>query len=362
MSIMADTVTRPKYQKGRGGEYAGGAGPLLGRGQVRLRITLGDMPLDDAFEAELGDVDLDQPLGSLLEALFGDESDWAPSDAEIARNPDLPDMRAELNAILRSSRQFRSVLQLHVNHGQQAQPDDSIGSLRRARPGAGDSPEAALLDLVLEQRFTPLAYSASRGFWQSKDDLLERLEEQALLTLAGSGDTALQGVDGRLREVSDRLRGKGLLDESLSFTSNAASALQELRASSRSLRRRYDAFADVTFDSETEAVEIGSGRGVDMRPEVYEEEGLDPVASAFEAIVLDDVHEWLDDWADSESPADFFDRLLAWTVEPEPPDAETLDLVIEAGFTYMEEVQERAEAAARASTAVRRARRLDASG
>ena len=352
MCVMIGSAARAKYQKGPGVGYVGGAGALSGCGRLRLRITLGDMPLDDALEAMLDDADFGQSLGSLLEGLF--EDGWVPSDADLARNPDLPDMLDELAAILRSSREGRSALGFYVNHGAEAQLDSVVGGMCRAESASCGGLEAVLLDLVIEQRFTPLAYSVGLGYWKSRDELRERLEGQALLVFAGSGEAASNIETSRLHI----LRGEGLLDDSHGLTAAGIAALDAMRASSSSLGRRYDVFADVCLDEESGIVEVGTGRGEDMRPQVYEEESLDPVSTAFEVTALEHVVEWIDDWASSEDPAEFFDRLLAWTVEPEPLDEAVLDHVIEAGFTHLEEMEEGAEAAGRARMAVRRSRRL----
>lgn len=124
----------------------------------------------------------------------------------------------------------------------------------------------------------------------------------------------------------------------------------------RGLRRDYDVFGDISLDEEAGVVEVGSGRGEDMRHYVYAAEGLDPVLTAFEVVGLDHVDEWIDDWARSEDPAAFFDTLLAYTVETEPPGESALDDIIEAGLAYMEEVTEAEEAADRARTAIRRSK------
>ena len=124
----------------------------------------------------------------------------------------------------------------------------------------------------------------------------------------------------------------------------------------RNLRRDYDVFADILLDEEAGVIEVGAGRGEDMRHHVYEAEGLDPVSTAFDVVGIDHVDEWVDDWAQSEDPAAFFDTLLAYTVETDPPGDSALDDIIEAGLAYTEEMWESEEAADRARTAMRRSK------
>ena len=356
MGLMADSACDPKYRKLIEGEEPSPLRPFEGCEDLRLRITLGEMPLDEAFDAGVLDVDMDESLGGLLERLFG--GGWRPSDEDLARNPDLPDLAEELVGIFSSACGGRSHVGFFVNHGPEAQPEDAVGELCRTALGSGGKPEIALLDLVIEQRFTPLAYSVGRGYWGSRDELREHLETQALLASPRGREEARRPESGsvRLRALADRLRRAGLLDEGCELTSEGAAALDALEERRHNLRRDYDVFADIRLDEEAGVVEVGAGRGEDMRHHVYEGEGLDPVSTAFDVVGIDHVDEWIDDWAQSEDPAAFFDTLLAYTVETEPPGESGLDDIIEAGLAYMEEVSEAEEAADRARTAIRRSR------
>ena len=358
MRVMTDLVGEPKYEKHREGEEPGPLRSLAGRRDIRLRVTLGDMPLEEAFEAGVPDVDMGQPLGGLLERLFGAERGWWPSDEDLARNPDLPDLVEELAGIFRSSSAGRSDIRLFVNHGPETQLEDVLGDLCRDASLPGNASEAPLLDLVIEQRFAPLAYSVSQGYWDGRDEFREYLEMQALLASSRGREEARlpESADNRLRALADRLREVGLLDESCELTAQGNAALDTLEERRRNLRRDYDVFAEINLDEEAGVVETGTGRGEDMRHHVYEAEGLDPVSTSFDVVGIDHVDEWIGDWAQSEDPAAFFDTLLAYTVETDPPSESALDDIIEAGLVYMEETWESEEAADRARTAIRRSK------
>ena len=348
----------PKYQKLAEGDEPGPLSPFTGRSDLRLRITLGDMPLDEAFEAGVPDVDMEGSLGGLLEGLFGGGGVWWPSDEDLAKNPDLPELIEELEAILRSVDAGRSEVAFFINHGPGAQLESAVGRLCRAALAPDGVQEVSLLDLVIEQRFTPLAYSVGRGYWDSREELCEHLESTALLASDHGRREACrsESAGSRLRALADRLRESGLLDEICELTSEGIAALDVLEERRHGLRRDYDVFADIGLDEEAGVVEVGAGRGEDMRPHVYEAEGLDPVSTAFDVVGLDHVDEWIDDWARSDDPAAFFDTLLAYTVETEPPSEPALDEIIETGLAYMEEVSEAEEAADRARTAIRRSK------
>ena len=177
-----------------------------------------------------------------------------------------------------------------------------------------------------------------------------------LLAAAKEARVARKARTGRLRALADRLREVGLLDESCELTAQGNAALDTLEERRRNLRRDYDVFADINLDEEAGVVETGTGRGEDMRHHVYEAEGLDPVSTSFDVVGIDHVDEWIGDWAQSEDPAAFFDTLLAYTVETDPPSESALDDIIEAGLAYMEETWESEDAADRARTAVRRSK------
>ncbi len=348
----------PKYRKLIGDEEPVPVHSFEGRRDVRLRVTLGDMPLEDAFEAGVPDVDMDGTLSALLERLFNGDGDWLPSDDDLVDNPDLPDLAGELEAIFRSSLAGRSDVRFFVNHGPEALLDDAVGDLCRGVLSSNEGPEVPLLDLVIEQRFTPLSYSVGLGHWASRDELREHLEMQALLASAHGREEARcpERASRRLRTLADRLRESGLLDESCELTEEGAAALDLLEERRRSLRRDYDVFGDIFLDEESGVIEVGAGRGEDLRHHVYEAEGLDPVSTSFYVVGIDHVDEWIEDWARAEDPGSFFDTLLAYTVETEPPGESALDDIIEAGLAYMEEMSEAEEAADRARTAIRRSR------
>ena len=348
----------PKYQKLAQSEEPSPLRTFTGILNIRLRVTLGDMPLDEAFEAGVPDVDMEGTLGDLLERLFGGDGDWSPSDEDLARNPDLPDLVDELEAILRSLDAGRSQVRFFINHGPEAWAESVVGELCRAAHTPGGTGEVPLLDLVIEQRFTPLAYSAGQGHWASRDEFREHLETTALLASDHGREQACRSESEahRIRALADSLRESGLLDDSCELTPDGIEALDMLEERRRGLRRDYDVFGDISLDEEAGVVEVGSGRGEDMRHHVYAAEGLDPVLTAFKVVGLDHVDEWIDDWARSEDPVAFFDTLLAYTVETEPPGESALDDIIEAGLAYMEEVTEAEEAADRARTAIRRSK------
>ena len=150
-----------------------------------------------------------------------------------------------------------------------------LGELCRTAHAPDGTGEVPLLDLVIEQRFTPLAYSVGLGHWASRDELRERLETTALLASDHGREQACrpESEAHRIRALAESLRESGLLDDSCELTPDGIEALDMLEERRRGLRRDYDVFGDIFLDEEAGVVEVGSGRGEDMRHHVYEAEG-----------------------------------------------------------------------------------------
>ena len=114
-----------------------------------------------------------------------------------------------------------------------------------------------------------------------------------------------------------------------------------------SYRDRYDVFGDVLYDLESGASSFGSGRGEDLRVQVYEAEGLDPVRVLFfirlHASGPDDLGP---DWREATHDEVFFEGLLAPVADRDEIDEALLEEVIEAGLNYLEERGDEARALA----------------
>ena len=328
-----------KYDKNLPGETLREFRRLTNRVNLRFRVTLGDMALEDAFDVGVGLIDPSQSLGQFLDCLFRDGSSWNPLNSDILINPDIPEIREELAGIFGHARAGRSFLKFYLNHGSQISLDNLVGDLCRSVVGDYDK-EPILLDLVIEQYFSPIAYSIGQGYWKSKAELVRHLDLQVCLVLSTEPKMKIlieKQLEGRLELLYKSLRDEGIVVDEFGLTESGSGMLRNLQIRGISLARKYDVFADVVLEEETGIIELGSGRGDDLRVHVYEEEGLDPVSTGFEVVELSNFEEWIEDWITADGSEEFFDRLLGWTVEDQPLDENILDRVIEAGLTYMEE-------------------------
>ena len=328
----------PKYAKGpRPGSFA-----RPEEQSTLLRVTLGDMPLEDAFQVETP-FRPDTTLGGLLDATFPPDP-W--DQRRIKRlldtraNPDLPDMYDALGELLDHWREHRCDLRFHVNHGAEVTLDGRIGGWLAER---GDAP--ALLDLVIEQTPTPLEYAVSLGYAGSAASILQWLEETALLFFLWRrpGAASLcQDADNALADVLHRLDDQGYLgthETGMEVTPQGRQHMEQLIAEAESYVATYDIFSDVLPGAAHGVHRFGDGRGMDLRVPVYEAEGVDPLRAVFLLRIYDSSLEEAagEDWTRAATDADFYRDLLAPVTDREDIDPAVLEAVMDDGFAMMEQ-------------------------
>ncbi len=332
----------PKYRKRLDGQPP----PNVSPGAVALRVSLGDMALRDAFCVTLPSDWARLTVGELLERVFGedDEGQRIFDSLDVAANPDLPDMYRELVEVVRLWRAGRCELAVYVNNGPRIALAESA-ERHVAYPADG----AAVLDLVLEQTFEPLAWFARQG--GDADELLGWLRGCVLLYFMDKHGIELSPEpecesDRRLLPIAEALREQGLVEASedggtFAIAGKGRAYLGELIAETEDYIDRYDVFASVRVDEEAEIVEFGARDGLDLRAQVYEDEGWDPLQVVFLLRLYDGtLDEGLASWREDIHEAGFFDGLLRPALDCDEVDAVTLDWVIEAGFARVEETAE----------------------
>ena len=105
---------------------------------------------------------------------------------------------------------------------------------------------------------------------------------------------------------------------------------------------RYDVFKDVAYDSDGQAVEFGTGRGDDLRVQVYDSEGLDPIRTVFLLRMYDGTLDaYAEVWRERIHEDGFFTEILLPVLDYDRAD-DALDLIMDSGFAYMEEQSEKA--------------------
>ena len=120
----------------------------------------------------------------------------------------------------------------------------------------------------------------------------------------------------------------------------------------------YDHFKDADFDEEAEDVRFGRGRGVDLRAQVYETEGLDPIRTVFLLRLYDgSLDPFADSWTGITDEGGLFADLLEPVVNRFYVDDDLIGRIIDSGYSYLQESHEEARRLASESDLVRRVRR-----
>ena len=311
-----------------------------------LRITLGDMPIEDGFWIALPDDFSSLSLRDLFSRVF-------PTNPSLQRpfverldangNPDLPDMYDALVEIFAREELGLCSVETHVNHGPKLD-NSAVVSQHLTKV---DTPP--VLDLVLEQRFSAIDYAVHCGDFADPQEALTWMRSRVLLFFLGASDYALRtepadDVDATLLPVAQALVAEGLVERSeeagqFELTELGQETVNGMMDEAETVNERYEVFADVLYDSETGDCEFDSGAGIDIRIPVYEAEGL----SATRAVLLVELCDgelalMVDDWRMVVHEREFFESLLLPVVERPLISPSDLDAIIDAGFVFMEQL------------------------
>ena len=327
----------PKYAKGpRLDTFARPPLPTL-----LLRITLGDMPLEDAFQVE-APYGPDTTFGGLLDATFPPD----PSDQRQVKrlldaraNPDLLDMYDALVELLDHWHDRRCDLHFYVNHGPELTLDARIGGWL-VQLDAG----SRLLDLVIEQLPTPLEYAVRLGYAGDATEIMRWLEETtALYFLWQRSGTARLGTneDDALARALHRLDEQGYVtipETGVEVTLQGEQHMEQLLAEAESYVGTYDIFSDVLSGSSAAPHRFGTGRGIDLRVPVYEAEGVDPLRAVFLLRIYDSSLDEAagEDWSRAATDPGFYRDILSPVTDREDIDPAVLEAVMDDGFATME--------------------------
>ena len=306
-----------------------------------LWVTLGGMVLDDALRLSLPRVYAEDTAGHLFEILFPVDgpAQQAGPDLDLETIPDAREMYDALAVMFREWRGRRCSLRFFQDYGPELALSEPVAELLRTR----DSAAELVFDVVIEHRYSPLEYAVEKGYGASKTDLLEWLRETLFLFLVW-GD---QSVDRLPCAAPESLRVAGLIERSDEDTWEISEAGQEhigaLLAEAEAYARDFGIFHDALYDSESGDVQFETARGVDLRMQVWESEGVDPLR----AVLLLRLEESLSGSdplvLEGELGTDgFFEELLLPLVDRDEVDPQHLDAIIDAGLAEMDERQEEA--------------------
>ena len=337
-----------------------GAGvDLPAGGPFDLRVSLGDMDLEESFWISLPprlDLPAHLTIDGLLDEVFSDDEVKRAELAaalDVRANPDLPDMYDALLIVFDQWRRGDCTLRFFANHGPEVELSDLLSNHIGLRRSPDPIVEARpLLDLVIEQRFDVLDRLADGGV--DADELVRWLQGLTLLYFIDKHGYRLDvdapdEVDRRLLPVAGELAGKGLIaagDEAgiYAVTREGRRFLGQVIEETEAYIGQYDVFGDVSYDIEAGTAEFGTGRGDDLRVQVYESEGIDPARAVFLLRLCDSTLDaYADSWRERIHSREFYDEVLLPVLDHGRVDDELVGWIIESGYALNEERSEAAD-------------------
>lgn len=315
--------------------------------EVTLRITLGEMKIDESFWVTIP-LTGTTTVNDLLDAVFpasATESSAIEESLDVRANPDLPAMYGELRELIARWREGAWRVDFNSSSGDPVQLTDPVARYLRSTEGRVET-----LELVLDQRLDALdAYQQNGG---SPEDLVQWMQGCVLIYFMDKHRYRLptqpeeNTEDWLLLPIADEL-------EELAFIATPATGgpyeitrkgrgfIGNLIAETESYIRRFDAFSDVLPGRGFQPTTFGSGRGIDLRVQIFEVEGIDPYRAVFLLRMYDGTLDgYADCWREKIRSAEFLNLLLEPVVDHQRVGDVDIDRIIDHGLDHIEKVAE----------------------
>ena len=316
-----------------------------------LQVSLGDMKLEDAFWVELGPEYVNFRLSDFLDIAFPRnkrQQSKIRSMLDVKENPDLPDMYVALLEIFAEWRDGKCSLNFFINQGPEIKLTDRLDDhLSLMQSPEHRVAETALLDLVIDQNIDVLDYLTTAGYIKNKQTTIEFMQANMLMYFIEKHNYKLSvapmdDVDKKLTPIARVLQSANLItltdpEPIFEISEEGRQAIGRAIAETETYIRQYDVFKDVYYDSESGALEFETGRGQDLRVQIYEYEELDPVRVVFLLRLYDGTFdEALATWCESIHSERFFGEILSPITNAVRIDEDMVEMVIEAGYNFAE--------------------------
>ena len=317
------------------------------------------MSPDDHLSVELPSDFLAGSVAQLLDRVFpqDDESRQLISNRfDLRANPDLPDIYAVLLAVCDEWRDWRCALAVSTGR-EHVELDTPVAQLLQLTEGT------PVPQLRLEQDYRALDYAVQHGLWASRDELLGWMRSLVALYFLDKHEVALAAPPPlssgpALVQALRDLEVHGIIapqspndgdgsenpeDGGIAYavTREGRRFIAGLLTETESYIDQYDHYQDALVDPEGDLVEFATGRGVDLRVEVFVAEGLDPVRTVFLLRLYDGTLDArVRDWVDALESEDLFEGLLEPVVNRDSALPEVLATIVEHGYAWREEQHE----------------------
>jgi hypothetical protein len=308
-------------------------------------------------------------VGALLnEVLPEDEVEQGQvlASLDVRANPDLPEIYAELLDIFDQWRLGECTLRFFATDGSEIELFHPVRDHLASLPSTHRETEShCVLALQVERRYAVLARFVEWG--GDKGGLLEWLQAGTLLYFMDKHGFHLpeappDELDRRLLPIADDLGSRDLIALSpepreYQITVQGRQFIGDMIAEAESCIDQCDVFDDVWYELDTHAIEFGTGHGEDLRVQVYESEGMDPIRVVFLLRLYDGtLDEFADSWRRGVHSEEFFDDILRPVLNHDRVDEALVGWIIESGYAHNEEMAEVARERAFQEEVLRRIR------
>ena len=333
-----------------------------------LHLSLTGMDPADDLRLVLPSDYAEDSIGRLLDRVFPadrQQRSAVESMLDVRANPDLPDIYAVITDAVAGWR--KGLWELSVSTDTADRLDLAEPVYPRLRCSYRDqespgSPSCPYLHLRVGQQYHALDYAVREGLWPNKEELLGWLRELTVLYFMDKFNYALPVIPPDSQRPVPGVAGlqsKSLIssDETDTFviTGEGRALIGRLLSETEGYIDLYDHFKDADFDNDAEDVCFDRGRGVDLRAQVYQTEGLNPIRTVFLLRLYDgSLDTFAAKWTGLVEDESFFDDILEPVVNRYDLDDALIGRIIESGYSYLEEQHEQARQLAAERGIIRR--------
>lgn len=316
-------------------------------GDINLRITLGEMSTEDSFWVTIP-IDPTVTVHDLLDTVFPDSAEYAEevrASLDVRANPDLPEMYQAIQEVIFQWRNGASNVDFKSPSGSDVLPSDPVSRHITASNRLGNT-----FQLVLHQRLEALiAYERTDG---NRDDFMQWMQGCVLIYFLDKHHYPLpvepdkHSNDWLLLPIADELQtlsfiAPSRIEDKYVITHQGRGFIGKLISETESYIRRFDLFSDILPGKGLQPTVYGSSRGLDLRVQIFEAQGIDQYRAVFLLRMYDGTLDcYKDTWHASIHDPQFFNRLLEPVLDHSRVDGDDLDLLIEHGLEHIQKTSD----------------------
>ena len=311
-----------------------------------LQVHLAGPSDENDFEMVIALAQRNLSVADLINYLWPPcEGPYSESDFDEGKNPDSGEIYRLCGRAISDSRSQKCSISFKTGMGAIGHTDTIDAHIHNG-----------ILNLIVNYQYTPFQYAVARSYYETCKKIIDSLQTQLMIHYLDrynhilsnlAGDESHSGLFATAnRLVEDDLLEYGGGQEGYQITEAGYRAMEVQAADTEMMIERYDIFADVDIDEETSETAFGLARGLDIRVQVYEAEGIDPIRAVFSRMLYDSgVGRETDlKLIGALCDEEFFSKSIEPVVNRDEVAATILDDVINEGLTLIEEDMEAHEA------------------